>query len=107
MNMRPGGKQACMRDGWFFQDGKKVVQQMIFPANHPQYPNQPKGMQQVLQERGLLRPHLLMKCKDDCSKDDCCAKSILEHQPDFCEQKSLIQEVIEAAGKTTNSTLSF
>jgi hypothetical protein len=28
----------------------------------------------------------------------CCAKHILELQPDFKEQRSLVQEVIEAAG---------
>ncbi|KAL1711796.1 hypothetical protein EV715DRAFT_214853 [Schizophyllum commune] len=46
MNLRPGGKQARMRDGWFMRDGMKVCQPMIFPANHKQYPNQPKGMKQ-------------------------------------------------------------
>src|SRR6267143_5962841 len=29
---------------------------------------------------------------------DCCAKHILDLQPDFIEQKSLVQEVIEKAG---------
>ncbi|OAX31728.1 hypothetical protein K503DRAFT_810887, partial [Rhizopogon vinicolor AM-OR11-026] len=30
--------------------------------------------------------------------ENCCNKRILEHQPDFCDRKSLVQEVIEAAG---------
>ncbi|KIY48962.1 hypothetical protein FISHEDRAFT_42317 [Fistulina hepatica ATCC 64428] len=40
-----------------------------------------------------------MHCKQ-CNVDvmTCCAKHILDHQPDFKEQKSLVQEVIEAAG---------
>ncbi len=100
MNLRPGGKQARMRDGWFERNGVKITQPMIFPPNHPQYPDQPKGMQQVLQERGLWRSGLLMKCKESCDSDstDCCARRILEVQPDFREQRSLVEEVIEAAG---------
>ncbi|TBU27119.1 hypothetical protein BD311DRAFT_846130, partial [Dichomitus squalens] len=44
MNMNPGGAQPHMRDGWYLQDGEKVVQQMNFPSDHPEHPNQPKGM---------------------------------------------------------------
>jgi hypothetical protein len=53
MNLWPGGKQACLRDGWFEQDGITVIQKMIFPDNHPEFPDMPKGMKQVLIERGL------------------------------------------------------
>ncbi|KIJ39628.1 hypothetical protein M422DRAFT_174797 [Sphaerobolus stellatus SS14] len=55
MNMRPGGKQAQLRDGWFMKDGQRVIQQMNFPANHPEFPSQPKGMREILIERGYLR----------------------------------------------------
>jgi transposase len=73
---------------------------MTFPADHPEYPNQPKGMKQVLQERDLWIDNLLMKCRDKCpvGSNSCCAKRLLERQPDFQEQCSLVQEVIEAAG---------
>jgi hypothetical protein len=98
MNMRPGGKQARMRDGWFLCDGKKIIQPMIFPPDHQTYPDQPKGMCEVLVERGLYSDKLRMQCKNDCISNSCCAKRILELQPDFKEQKSLVQEVIEAAG---------
>ncbi|KAJ7355303.1 hypothetical protein DFH08DRAFT_912378 [Mycena albidolilacea] len=47
MNMNPGGKQALMRPGWFMKNGVKVVQPMVFPANHPKYPGQAKGMKQL------------------------------------------------------------
>ena len=49
----------------------------------------------------------MMQCKkvEDGSGDkceagvtDCCAKCILDFQPNFQKQKSLVQEVIEAAG---------
>ncbi|KAG2750889.1 hypothetical protein P692DRAFT_20847015 [Suillus brevipes Sb2] len=44
MNIKPGGKQAHMRDGWFMRDGIKVIQQMVYPPDHPEFPNEPKGM---------------------------------------------------------------
>ena len=99
MNLRPGGKQARMKDGWFTRNGQKVVQPMIFPVAHPEFPNQPKGMKRVLQERGLWVNGLLMKCRDKCPVDsvNCCAKRLLEVQPDFRGQCSLVLEVTDAA----------
>ena len=52
MNMKPGGKQAKMRDGWFTQNGMRVAQMMCFPPDHSEHPSEPKGMRQVLMERG-------------------------------------------------------
>jgi hypothetical protein len=119
MNMKPGGKQAKMRNGWHLQNGVKVAQEMCFPGDHPTFPGKPKGMREVLIERGLWRDGLVMKCETRSKKQDdrspaglppgnggkcrsgatdCCAKRILDLQPDFTEQKSLIQEVIEKAG---------
>lgn len=100
MNLRPGGKQARLRDGWFLDlSGQKIVQKMIFPLDHPDFPDQPKGMKQVLTERGLWDNKLKMECKacpDEANA--CCARRILDCQPDFKAQRSLVQEVIEAAG---------
>ncbi|KAG1762082.1 hypothetical protein EDD22DRAFT_778846 [Suillus occidentalis] len=48
MNMRPGGKQADLRDGWFLQDGIKVTQKMTFSNDHPEFPGMPKGIKQIL-----------------------------------------------------------
>jgi hypothetical protein len=109
MNLRPGGKQAKMRNGWYIRDGQQVTQLMCFSADHPEFPGQPKGMRQVLMERGLWRDGLVMQCKSKkdangssgkclAGATDCCAKRILDLQPDFQEQKSLVQEVIESAG---------
>jgi len=99
MNINPGGKQAQMHDGWYLQNGKKVIQPMNFPSNHPEHPNEPKGVKAVLTERGLYQC-LRGKCKNKCESEaiSCCNSRILELQPDFKEQKSLVQEVIEAAG---------
>ena len=65
-------------------------------------------MCQVITEWGLWKNRLVMQCKKS-KKDgsgvkckpgatDCCVKCILDLQPNFQEQKSLVQEVIEAAG---------
>lgn len=31
MNLRPGGKQARLRDGWYLKDNQKVIQAMVLP----------------------------------------------------------------------------
>ncbi len=88
MNLKPGGKQARLRRGWFMCGNEKVPQDMVFPHNHPDFPNEPKGMKQVLIERGLWREKLLMKCKESCEvgATNCCATRILDLQSDFKEQ---------------------
>ena len=107
MNMNTGGKQPNMRNGWFIKDGVQVPQEMNFPPSHATHPGQLKGMKQILLERGLYWTGLVMQCKKKkdgsggkCKSDatSCCAKRILELQPDFKEQKSLVQEVIEECG---------
>lgn len=100
MNIRPGGKQAFMKDGWYICEGQKVKQSMVFPPNHRENPKEQKGIKAVLIERGLWQHKLRGKCKSKCEGDKtyCCNKRILELQPDFAEQKSLVQETIEAAG---------
>ncbi|KAI0669706.1 hypothetical protein C8Q78DRAFT_977503 [Trametes maxima] len=51
MNLRPGGKQARMRDGWYLREGIKVIQKMVFPQDHTKFPDMPKGMKEILEER--------------------------------------------------------
>lgn len=87
-----------MRNGWFIQDGKKISQPMIYPSNDNQNLNAAKGIKAVLVERGLYQGNLRGKCEKKCESNTCCNKRILELQPDFVEQKSLVQETIEAAG---------
>ena len=107
MNMRPGGKQAKMWDEWYIMHGERITQEMCFHADHPEFSGQPKRMHQVLVEQGLWKNGLVMQCKKNkdgsgvkCKSGatNCCAKCILDLQPDFQEQKSLVQEVIKAAG---------
>jgi hypothetical protein len=99
MNLRPGGKQARLRDGWYERSGEKIIQSMIFPPDHLVFPNQAKGMKAVLEEHGLWIEGILMQCqKCEIKATHCCARRILDLQPDFAAQRSLVQEVIEAAG---------
>jgi len=54
MNFNPAGSQPRLREGWFINiSGEKVTQDMNFPADHPKFPDKPKGMKQILTERGL------------------------------------------------------
>ncbi|KAN0128344.1 hypothetical protein V8E53_013849 [Lactarius tabidus] len=51
MNMKPGGKQVKMRDGWYImQNGMRVTQKMCFAPEHSELPGSlpslPKGMRQ-------------------------------------------------------------
>lgn len=98
MNVNPGGKQACMRDDWYTHNGQKIIQPMIFTPNDPKNPNVAKGIKAILVECGLYQERLRGKCNKKCTSDSCCNRRILELQADFMEQKSLVQEVIEAAG---------
>lgn len=98
MNLRPGGKQPKMRDGFIHEKG--CPQPMVFPDNHPEHPGLPKGMQQVLIERGKWRQGLQADCKkDQCSPSGgCCARKILAAERDFVEQKCRLQEEVERRG---------
>ncbi len=102
MNLKPGGKQALMRNGWYMHNNLKISQSMVYESDHPEFPGLQKGMRDILKEWGLWRSHLLMQCKDgvhdETTPDSCCALRILENQPDFKEQRSLVQEVIKEAG---------
>ncbi|KAF8235259.1 hypothetical protein L208DRAFT_1258059 [Tricholoma matsutake] len=70
---------------------------MVYPADHLMNLNAVKGIKAILMERSLYTECLRGKCKK-CTSDIFCDKWILELQPDFQQQKSLVQEVIEAAG---------
>lgn len=88
-----------MRDGWFMEGNMKLTQKMVFPHDHPEFPDQPKELKQVLIEQQLWTDKLIMQCKKCLGNGTlCCTKWILDLQPDFKSQKSLVQEVIENAG---------
>ena len=61
-----------------------------------------KGMEAIICERGLwLADGLLTQCTNfHCppGRTDCCCQRLLFMQPDFQDQKSLLQEHIERSG---------
>ena len=100
MNMKPGGKQEVLRPGRF-ADGSE--QPMVFRLDHP-LAGQPKGLKQVLEERGFDVEGLKRKCGNkevDTTRgpmSTCCALHCMASQPDFRAQKSILEETILQAG---------
>ena len=96
MNLKPGGKQPKMRDTVF---GLNNQHQSMVNEN-----GEPKGMKQILIERGLWKNGLNADCQlckdkiDDINRIDCCARRIISLQPDFLAQRSALEEVILEAG---------
>ena len=60
INLNSGRWQPVMKDTIF--GSENTLQSMVFPSNHPKYPNQPKGIKQVLIERGLWYDGLHLNC---------------------------------------------
>ena len=110
MNFGPGGKQPWMRDGFYVKHDRRRPQRMSFSALHenPNLANAPKGLKQVLVERGLWREHtnfgrFLLKCLDSCPTSgmdhkQCCARTVLANQPDFLSQKGKLEEELQSRG---------
>lgn len=103
MNMTPGGKQHSLRNTRV----NDVDYKMVFPDDYEieHLRGQPKGIRQVLQDRGLWREGLKRLCplcksgnKDD-ERNSCCAERILGLQPDFKAQKSLLEEIATEEGQ--------
>ncbi len=105
MNLRPGGKQNKMRNTAWGPNNQH--QEMIFPNDYhiPEFWEKPKGMKQVLRERGLWNKKYVVDCslcknkttRDDLTWTKCCARRIISLQPDFLAQKCALQETIEEA----------
>lgn len=104
MNKGKGGKQPCMRDGYYTDgEGNTVIQTMTVENT-----SEPKGLQIVLEERNLWpKVGLYLDCtqrktvtKEERkhSGDRCCARWVLSQQSDFQAQKGRVQEVVEARG---------
>ena len=112
MNLGSGGKQPRLRDGWHLTSNQP--HSMVFSQDHPtpELRGQPKGIRQVLYERGLWQDYrndgsrfllLCPKTKDRSGCDrtlngECCATTLLQSQPDFKEQKGWLQELVEETG---------
>lgn len=113
MNKGWGGKQGLLRDRYYLDaDGNRIVQSMSFGHDIKLSKDkwgEPKGLQVVLQERGLwpkfglyldctTRKSLMKDQRKHSTAGDCCARGLLSQQPDFLAQKGRVQEVVEAGG---------
>ena len=61
---------------------------------------EPKGLQSVLQERGFDLRGLRAKCTPVCPFESCgcCMARLLSQQDDFCNQMSMLEQLIWDAG---------
>lgn len=84
LNLKDGGKNtACTRPGWFIgPDGTKVLQRMQTAEGKQ------KGCHTILQERNLFVNGMQLK---EC-------REVLSRQPDFQEQKPMLEEAVRSMG---------
>ena len=77
-------------------------QSFYFSEDHPTMPGWFKGMENIIQERGLWpETGLLADCpgsKCPPGSNNCCCHTLLFHKPDFVSQKSALQESVERRG---------
>jgi hypothetical protein len=76
MNKGEGGEQPILRNGWYDDGNRVVVQEMFYNKANPSTRTViqvPKGIQRVLEERKLWPSNgLLLECpKQRCSKEPC------------------------------------
>ena len=98
MNLRPGGGQAHLRPG--INSLTREPQAMVMADGTA------KGLQMVLQERGLWRPRLRVQCRRPDGKKNkiclnggtCCARALIANEPDFKAQRSRLEEEVELTG---------
>lgn len=92
-----------MRPGTFGTGDNKQMQDFYFPNDHPTMPCWFKGMESIICEHSLWPSvgSLNAQCagfKCEAGKTDCCCQRILFSQPDFCSQKSQLEEYITLQG---------
>lgn len=94
------GPKMKMRNAIF---ADRQQQELYYPMYHPTMPGWFKGMEQIIHEWGLWPAGGLntecksFKCKPGCT--DCCCHCLLFTQPDFCSQKSQLEEYITSQGQ--------
>ena len=99
MNKSDGGKQRKQRDTIIPQSNpdptkRGLLQKMTTSSGEP------KGLQSVLQERGFDLRGLHAKCTPVCPFESrgCCMARLLSQQDDFCNQMSMLEQLIRDAG---------
>jgi hypothetical protein len=89
-----------MRNGSFGREN--MSQDFYFLEDHPTMAGWFKGMETIIRERSLWPAGgLLAQCegfKCEAGRTDCCCQRLLFCQPDFCAQKSHLEEFITSCG---------
>lgn len=83
MNASGGGAQPVMRPGWFWDKRNEKQPQLMVDSK-----GQPKGMERVLAERGLLQRGM----------DKARMAAVLREEDDFKEQPTVLQEMAAKRG---------
>ncbi|CAG8811727.1 24145_t:CDS:2, partial [Cetraspora pellucida] len=110
MNLGPGGLAPKMHETMWNSSRQSMIienDHFIYDKKKKTYVNlhgQPKGIQWVLNERGLCQDGMMLECisckkkEADSNIIDCCMHRLMANQPDFFEQCSQIQQEIESCG---------
>lgn len=104
MIVGPGGKQPIMHNTIIPDDNPNPTlrgqpQSMVFVTMHPSHPNKPKGMEQVLKERGLW--DLLVEAaggKRPVGRCKACKATAAEHEKILAEAQSIMDENPDSFG---------
>lgn len=99
MNKSDGGKQRKQRDTIIPQSNPDPTKRGL-PQKMTTSSGEPKGLQSVLQERGFDLRGLRAKCTPVCPFESrgCCMARLLSQQDDFCNQMSMLEQLIRDAG---------
>jgi len=90
LNLKDGGNVPLLRDTFIY--GRLQKMQL---ADGTQ-----KGIRRILQERNKWIPNLRLKCPGHCEgrEPTCCARRLLSNEPDFQNEKTMVQKAVEARG---------
>ena len=106
MNVNRAGRQPLMRPGWFIKRNLRFTQHMVFEGG--MFAGQAKGLRVVCEERfgaDAVKGSIwnVMNCLPyryvffiGMKQDE--LVTLLSSEPDFCESKSILQEILEAKG---------
>ena len=91
-----------MQNGWYMNGSDKISQDVYLPDDYPKFPGWFKGMKNIICKHSLW-PNERLKVQCDGFKHvsghtNCCSHKVLFCQPDFCSQKSHLEEYITSRG---------
>ena len=97
MNKGEGGEQPLLRNGWYHDDNRVVIQEMFYMLlREPLFKYLHKGIQKVLEERKLWPSKgMLLECpRQRCSKEPCqnslrCKACIKGSRCQSCREKKV------------------